>query len=100
MVEVEQPQRHARRSMDGGMRAVDASKVGVMATAETSRAPVAVGQLNQSEKMTNECTKCTFYRIIDALMQDMSQNSSFFPTMPSGAHQRQSMWLPTIEDSF
>ena len=53
MVGVEQPQRHARRSMDGGLRAVDVKLVGVMATAETSRATVAVGQLNQSDKMTN-----------------------------------------------
>jgi len=45
MVGVEQPQRHARRSMDGGLRAVDAKLVGVMATAERSRATVAVGQL-------------------------------------------------------
>jgi len=53
MVGVEQPQHHARRSMDGGLRAVDAKLVGVMATAEMSRAIVAVGQLNQSDKMTN-----------------------------------------------
>jgi len=53
VVGVEQPQRHERRSMDGGLRAVDAKLVGVMATAETSRATVAVGQLNQSDKMTH-----------------------------------------------
>jgi len=53
MVGVEQPQHHARRSMDGGLRAVDAKLVGVMATAEMSRAIVAVGKLNQSDKMTN-----------------------------------------------
>jgi len=53
MVGVEQPQRHARRSMDGGLRAVDAKLVGVMATVEMLMAPVAGGQLNQSDNMTN-----------------------------------------------
>jgi len=53
MVGLEQSQRHARRSMDGAFRAVDAKLVGVMATAEMSRATVAVGQLNQSDKMNN-----------------------------------------------
>ena len=53
MVGVEQPQRHERRSMDGGLRAVDAKLAGVMATAETSRATVAARQFNQSDKMTN-----------------------------------------------
>jgi len=52
MVGVEQPQRRARRSMEGGLRALDAKLVGVMATAETSRATVAVEQLIQSDKMT------------------------------------------------
>ena len=53
IVGVEQPQRHARRSMDGGLRAVDAELVGVMAIAETSRATGAVGQFIQSDKSTN-----------------------------------------------
>jgi len=53
MVGVEQPQRHARRSMDGRLRAVDAKLVGVMETVKTSRATVAVGQLKQPDKMTN-----------------------------------------------
>jgi len=53
MVGVDQPQRQERRSMDGGLHAVDAKLAGVMATAETSRATVAVRQLNQSDKMTN-----------------------------------------------
>jgi len=52
MVGVEQPQRRARRSMEGGFRALDAKLVGVMATAETSRATVAVEQLIQSDNMT------------------------------------------------
>ena len=53
MVGVEQPQRHARCSMDGRLRAVDAKLVGVMETVKTSRATVAVGQLKQPDKMTN-----------------------------------------------
>jgi len=43
MVGVEQPQLHARRSMDGGLRVVDAKLVGVMATADTLRATVGAG---------------------------------------------------------
>ena len=53
MAGVEQPQRHERRSTDGGLRAVDAKLAGVMATTETSRATDAVRQLSQSDKMTN-----------------------------------------------
>jgi len=53
MVGVGESQRHARRSREGGFRAVEGKLVGVTATAATSAATVAVGPLIKSDKMIN-----------------------------------------------